>query len=150
MCPPCPRPSPSSRAGEGLAALLFLLGLPRGLFPLPGHAGVSRCRGGAALRTDGGTSQLSPNGVLCALKPRPAQGVVLCELAGWPPADLSAFLFSERDRSRVYLLCCRLAPARKGTAVVWEARPGELFRRERGKSHRPPSPLRSWALTPRK
>lgn len=41
---------------------------------------------------------------------------MLCELADWPPADLSAFLFSERDWSRVYLLCCWLAPARKGTA----------------------------------
>lgn len=118
MCPPCPQPSPSSRAGEGLAALLFLLGLPHCLSPPPppGMLGSPGAAGGAALRTDGGTSQLSPHGVLCALKPRPAQGVVLCELVDWPPADLSAFLFSERDWSRVYLLCCWLAPARKGTA----------------------------------
>lgn len=70
----------------------------------PGMLGSPGAAGGAALRDRSGNLPTQPSGVLRALKPRPVHGAVLCELAGWPLAYLSAFLFSERDRSRVHLL----------------------------------------------
>lgn len=80
---------------------------------------------------------------------------LLCgEPMGWPPADLSAFLFSERGQEQVqgicWKLCSWLAPARKGTTAVSGTRPGEPSRQRGDEGLGPPSPLRSWALPSKK
>lgn len=69
---------------------------------------------GGALTTDRGTSSSATRGVLLCFEAPPARGTALSEPVGWLPADLSAFLFSERGAGCICLmLYCRLAPARK-------------------------------------
>lgn len=113
-------------------------------------SGVSRCCRGAALITAWGTSSSANTGVLCVPKPGPACGTALSEPVGWLPADLSAFLFSERDRSRVHLLdALRLAcSCEDHSGVGGKARralPPRVGQGSKASFH-----LRSWALTPKK
>lgn len=78
---------------------------------------------GGALTTDRGTSSSATRGVLLCFEAPPARGTALSEPVGWLPADLSAFLFSERGAGCICLmLYCRLAPARKWPTAVWGAR----------------------------
>lgn len=152
MCPTCPQPSPGpeSRGGPGRPA--FLRGLPHGLLPPTGTLESPGAARGAALITDGEP----PNSAdLESLVFRsPGQPVALRSASLWAGLRLTSVPFCfqrETGAGRTCLsLCCWLAPARKGTVVVWEARPGEPSLREWGESHRPPSPLTSWALTPNK
>lgn len=95
-------PQPESWARPGCLAVP--LGLQHCLPPPARTLGSPGAVRGAALITDGGTSSSANMGVLRVLKPGPAHGTALSEPVGWLPADLSAFLFSERDRSRVHLL----------------------------------------------
>lgn len=102
MCPTRPGPSPSSRAREGLAALLPCSAL-RTASPPPGLLGSPGAAGGAALRTDGGPPHPADS-ESCVLRSPASPWRCAPQARGRPPADLSAFLFSERDRSRARLL----------------------------------------------
>lgn len=100
--------SPSSRAREGLAALLSCLAL--GTASSHKDSGDSRCCRRSCLHYRRGTSQLGTSQLrptwspLCS-EARPARGVALRAGSLWAGLPLTSVpLFSERNRSRAPLL----------------------------------------------
>lgn len=94
MCPSGLQPSPSWRTGEDLAALVSpgppALPPPMGTVESPGAAR------GAALITEGEHPTQSTWSPLCS-EAQASRGIALSERGAGPPADLSAFLFPERQ-----------------------------------------------------
>lgn len=108
--PSCLQASPAKRPRPAAGSL------PASRTALPSDSGTSKCCRRSCPGYGGGAPNAANLGILRGLKH--------CRPWGWPPADLSAFLFLERVRESGPLLEALLAcPARKWT-TVWETRTG--------------------------